>query len=98
MWPGLEVDYERIVCSDQTHTTNVRVVTETDAGKGLVRPKDYTDVDGLITDVPGLTLATFFRRLCAPVFCGSGTSGDLAFPIPDGGEQWPVWEKPLWKP
>ena len=64
---ALEVDFERIVCSDQTHTTNVRVVTETDAGKGLVRPKDYTDVDGLITDVPGLTLATFFAD-CVPLY------------------------------
>ena len=25
---------DRVVCSDQTHTTNVRLVTETDAGKG----------------------------------------------------------------
>ena len=64
---ALEVDFERIVCSDQTHTTNVRAVTEADAGKGLVRPKDYTDVDGLITDVPGLTLVTFFAD-CVPLY------------------------------
>ncbi|MCD8217197.1 MAG: polyphenol oxidase family protein [Clostridiales bacterium] len=64
---ALGVDLERIVCSDQTHTTNVRVVTEADAGKGVVRPKDFTDVDGLITDVPGLTLATFFAD-CVPLY------------------------------
>ena len=44
---AMGVPYEKIVCSDQTHTTNVRVVTEADAGTGIIRPKDYTDVDGL---------------------------------------------------
>ena len=45
-------DVEKVVLSDQTHTTNIRVVTEADAGKGLFVPKDYTDIDGLITNVP----------------------------------------------
>ena len=31
---------ERFVCSDQTHTTNIRKVTEADCGKGVVIPKD----------------------------------------------------------
>lgn len=64
---ALDVEPEWMVCSDQTHTTNVRAVTEEDAGKGLTCPKDYTDVDGLITDVPGLTLATFFAD-CVPLY------------------------------
>lgn len=63
----MDVPCERIVCSDQTHTTNVRVVTEADAGTGIVRPKDYTDVDGLITNVPGITLATFYAD-CVPLY------------------------------
>lgn len=58
---------DRVVCSDQTHTTNVRLVTEADAGKGVVRDKDYTDVDGLITNVPGLILATFYAD-CVPLY------------------------------
>ncbi len=56
-----------IVCSDQTHTTNVRVVNECDRGKGIVCPKDYTDVDGLITNVEGIVLATFYAD-CVPLF------------------------------
>ena len=44
-------DCGRLVLSDQTHTANIRVVTEEDAGKGFVRPKDYVDVDGLVTNV-----------------------------------------------
>ena len=51
---------ENLVCSDQTHTVNLRVVTEEDRGKGFVRPKGYTDIDGLVTDVPGLVLAAFY--------------------------------------
>ena len=58
---------DRFVFTDQTHTTNIRVVTEEDAGKGLVRPKDYTDVDGLVTDVPGIVLSVFTAD-CVPVF------------------------------
>lgn len=64
---AMDVPFEKMVCSDQTHTTNVRVVTEADAGKGLIRPKDYTDVDGMITNVPGLTLGTFYAD-CVPLY------------------------------
>ncbi len=58
---------DHIVCSDQTHTTNIRRVTSGDAGKGVTREKDYTDVDGLITDDQGLILATFYAD-CVPIF------------------------------
>ena len=58
---------DRIVCSHQTHTTNVRLVTEEDAGKGVTRKREFTDVDGLITDTPGLLLATFYAD-CVPLF------------------------------
>lgn len=60
-------DCERLVLSDQTHTTNVRVVTEVDVGKGFMRPKDYKDVDGMVTNVTGLPLATFYAD-CVPLF------------------------------
>ena len=57
---------EDLVFSDQTHTTNIRVVTEADRGKGFTKPLDYTDVDGLITNVPGLILGTFYAD-CVPL-------------------------------
>ncbi|MDD3252331.1 MAG: peptidoglycan editing factor PgeF [Lachnospiraceae bacterium] len=63
----LGVEMERMVLSWQTHTTNVRVVTEADAGKGIVRERDYRDVDGMITDVPGITLVTFYAD-CVPLY------------------------------
>lgn len=58
---------EDIVTSDQTHTTNVRVVTEEDRGNGITKPRPYTDVDGMITNVPGLVLATFYAD-CVPLY------------------------------
>lgn len=62
---GCEV--EDFVCSDQTHTTNVRVTGRADAGKGVIKEKDYTDVDGLITNEPGVVLATFYAD-CVPLY------------------------------
>ncbi len=63
---ALGIAEEGIVCSYQTHTANIRRVTAEDAGKGLFRERDYTDIDGLVTDVPGLTLAVFMSD-CVPL-------------------------------
>lgn len=64
---ALNTECEHMVLSDQTHTANVRVVTEEDAGKGLVKEQDYQDVDGMITNVPGLMLVTSHAD-CVPLF------------------------------
>ncbi len=55
------------VSTFQTHTTNVRVVTEKDRGKGPYIERDYTDVDGLVTNVPGIILSTFHAD-CPPIY------------------------------
>lgn len=67
MGKALGVDVERMVLSYQTHTTNVRLVTEEDAGKGIIKERDYENVDGLITNVPGITLVTFYAD-CVPLY------------------------------
>ncbi|MGN0350385.1 MAG: peptidoglycan editing factor PgeF [Roseburia sp.] len=64
---AMGVKYEDFIFTDQTHTTNVRVVTREDAGKGLTRERDYRDVDGLITKEPGLVLSAFFAD-CVPLY------------------------------
>ena len=63
----LGCEIEDIVCSDQTHTINVRKVTADDKGKGIVKPKDYKDIDGLITNESGIALATFYAD-CVPLY------------------------------
>lgn len=60
-------DDRSIVCSDQTHTTNVRVVTAMDRGKGYLLPKDYSDIDALVTNDPSVVLATFYAD-CVPLY------------------------------
>ncbi|MDD3340413.1 MAG: peptidoglycan editing factor PgeF [Lachnospiraceae bacterium] len=64
---AIGVPYESIVLSDQTHTTSVRVVTAEDLGHGLTRKKEFFDVDGFVTNVPGVTLSTFFAD-CVPLY------------------------------
>ena len=56
-----------IVTSDQTHTTNVRKVGRAEGGCGVTKPREYTDVDGLITNEPGVVLATFYAD-CVPLY------------------------------
>lgn len=67
MAKALKVDVSRMVLSYQTHTTNVLAVTEADAGKGIVRERDYSDIDGLITNAAGITLVTFYAD-CVPLY------------------------------
>ncbi|MGM9663051.1 MAG: peptidoglycan editing factor PgeF [Oscillospiraceae bacterium] len=50
---------ERAATTHQLHHDRIRALTEADAGKGIARPRDYEDVDGLITDVPELPLFVF---------------------------------------
>ena len=63
----LNMPYENMVLSSQTHTTNIRVVTKADKGKGLVVPKDYDDIDGLMTDEKEIPLVTFYAD-CVPIY------------------------------
>ena len=59
-------DFKKTVLSRQTHTDNIRIVKEDDIGKGLIKDRDYNDVDGLITNISGVTLVTQFAD-CTPL-------------------------------
>ena len=60
-------DISHMVTGHQTHTAVVRKVSADDAGKGVTVKRDYTDVDGLVTDVPGLCLVTSYAD-CVPLY------------------------------
>lgn len=64
---AIGIDYTRLVFSDQTHEDNIRVVTAADIGKGLTVPSDIVNVDGLMTNVSGVPLITFYAD-CVPLF------------------------------
>lgn len=63
---ALGVSARDMVFTDQTHTANIRVVTEKDRGKGIVKSRDFQQIDGLITNTPGIVLCAFFAD-CVPV-------------------------------
>ena len=58
---------EDFICTDQTHTTTVLRVGKEEAGFGVTKERPYTDVDGLITDEPGVILSTFYAD-CVPLY------------------------------
>ena len=58
--------YEALVFSNQTHTDNIRVLQEIDRGNGITRPNEFNDVDGLMTDITGQALMTFYAD-CVPL-------------------------------
>ena len=80
----LGLDEHRTVLSQQTHTANIRRVTAADAGKGVVRPRDYTDVDALITNEAALPLTVFFLPTAAPCCCTIPSGRLWARPMPAG--------------
>lgn len=66
LFDRLGLSPDRAVLSHQTHTDRLRIVTEEDAGKGISRPRDYSDIDGLITNCKNLPLVTQFAD-CVPL-------------------------------
>ena len=62
---GIQV--ENMVASAQTHTTNVRTVKSEDKGNGILFPGKYPDVDGMVTNVPGVVLVTYYAD-CVPLY------------------------------
>ena len=67
MAEALGVDVHSMVVSKQVHKTNIRRVTEEDCGKGLFVPRDYDEIDGLITNCPNVTLVTKYAD-CVPLY------------------------------
>lgn len=62
----MKIDLSKAVLSRQTHTDNIRIVTESDHGKGICRESDIFDTDGLVTDVKGTSLIVFSAD-CNPI-------------------------------
>lgn len=63
----LECRPEDMVAAHQTHTTNIRIVTTQDKGKGVTAARDYENIDGLICNEPGIVLVTYFAD-CVPLY------------------------------
>lgn len=58
--------YEKITAAKQTHSTNVAVVTEANAGCGVSRLSETFEADALVTDTANIPLAVFYAD-CVPI-------------------------------
>lgn len=63
----LGTETEKMVRSNQTHTANILEVDERHLGMGIIRDRSYEDIDGLVTDRPGITLITTHGD-CNPLY------------------------------
>ncbi len=64
---ALGYDENKLVFSNQVHLTNFYKVTDKDAGKGITKESDILEIDGLVTNEPGIPLITFYAD-CVPLF------------------------------
>ena len=64
MAAALGVKREKMVLTWQTHTTNIRVVSEDDLGKGVVKERDYRQIDGLLNEYAGCDARDFLQTVC----------------------------------
>lgn len=62
------IDTGHLVLSRQTHTDNVKIVTENDIGTGIFK-ESFSDIDGLITNKSGIALVTQFADCTPLLFC-----------------------------
>ena len=63
---GFELDH--IVRTKQTHTTNIHIVSDEDVyNDGILHDPDYTDIDGLVCNIPGVVLCTSYAD-CVPLY------------------------------
>lgn len=60
-------DAKNIVASRQTHTTNIKIVSKEDIGKGIYKERDYDNIDGMITNEKEIVLTTYYAD-CVPLY------------------------------
>ncbi len=61
-------DIKNLVLSRQTHTDNIKIVTEADRGTGIFK-NSFTDIDGLITNCKNVALVTQYADCTPLLFC-----------------------------
>jgi hypothetical protein len=64
---AIGVPVENMIFSHQTHTVNVLRADKTMAGMGILRDRSFHDIDGLVTNEPGICLVTSYAD-CVPLY------------------------------
>lgn len=66
IFSAIGADQDRLVMSRQEHTDHIRIISEADIGKGILKERDYTGVDGMITNIRNIPLVTLYAD-CVPL-------------------------------
>ena len=64
---ALDIRPEDMVYAMQTHTTNVIEATKSECGMGVIKDRCFSDIDGFVTNTPGVALVTTYAD-CVPIF------------------------------
>lgn len=83
---AIGVDYRNLVFAVQTHGDYIRIVEKADLGKGISMPNDINNTDGLMTNIPGIPLITFYAD-CVPLFFLDKKTKQLPLCIQAGRER-----------
>lgn len=67
MGEALGVSTSDMVMAHQTHTANVMKVDRSNAGMGILKERNYHDIDGIVTNEKGLCLVTSHAD-CIPLY------------------------------
>ncbi len=63
---AIGIDETKLVFSDQVHKTVIHVATKEDMGKGIIKPRELKEIDGLVTNETGIPMVTFYAD-CVPL-------------------------------
>lgn len=72
-----DIPYGGITSAKQTHSKDVRIITETEKGCGVSRLSETFEADGLITNCKGIALTVFYAD-CVPILLSDGKTGVVA--------------------
>lgn len=64
---GIGISTDDLVLSRQTHGARIRSIGLENKGEGLAKSIDKESYDGMVTDIPGVFLMTFYAD-CVPLF------------------------------
>lgn len=73
----IDIPVENMVYTKQTHTTNIKIVDNYNKGMGIIKERDYDNIDGIITNTNNLCLVSSFAD-CIPVTLVDAKKGVIA--------------------
>lgn len=72
-----DIPYDGITSAKQTHSRDIRIITEAEKGCGVSRISETFEADGLVTSCKGIALTVFYAD-CVPILLSDSTAGVVA--------------------